>query len=685
MSDSFWTQGLNPEQKEAVLHDHGPLLILAGAGSGKTTVLVSRTGRLIDEGKCRASEVLVLTFTNKAARELKKRVELKVKDRAEGLVSGTFHSFGLQILKKNSAAADLPAQFSIIDTSDAQSILRDLLKNVKTAARDKFDLDRLMNLINHRRSQMALGLKGGQGGENLDEAYNDMADILLPRFVKTMNLLGVVDFEGLLIRPIELMQTNERVRQKIQSQFLQVMVDEFQDTNSLQMKFVELLTQTHGNLSVVGDDDQSIYGWRGAEVRNILDFPKTHSGCRVIKLERNYRSTENILKLANRLIENNKSRHGKSLKTDRVQNAENTLPEVFVFENETEEGDFLVQEVVRLKKSGLPLKDLAVLYRSNTQGAMLEGDLRRARIDYQLSGSTSLFDRKEIKDIYSYLRQAIAPSDVHLKRVINTPARGLGGVSLEKLSEYSKAQNCSFWVALKSWKAIGLPDKTGEEVDKLINSIYSLGKDLFSSTPKQFVGESPGAKLIHFLRHIGYRDYLISLSTEKGSFEKKWSLVEVFARIFDNSMQKNGLSEASVLDFLDSFLLRDQEDEKDQKDKLQLMTLHASKGLEFPVVFLVGIEEDLLPHRSLGSNIDEERRLFYVGVTRAEKKLIMTRCQSRVRHGSPKKVAPSRFLLEIPRDYYTEFARGVRPVSGQERQSLVEGFLKSLDNKVKAP
>ncbi len=683
MADSFWTQGLNPEQKEAVLHDHGPLLILAGAGSGKTTVLVSRTGRLIDENKAKASEILVLTFTNKAARELKHRVELKVKDRAKGLVSGTFHSFGLQILKKNSEAADLPTHFSIIDTTDSHSLLRDLLKNVKNSARDKFDLDRLMNLINHRRTQMAMGIKGSQGGENLDEAYNEMADLLLPRFVKTMNLLGVVDFEGLLIRPIELMQKNEDVRRKIQNQFSQVMVDEFQDTNALQMKFVDLLTESHHNLSVVGDDDQSIYGWRGAEVRNILDFPKTHTGCRVIKLERNYRSTENILKLANRLIENNKSRHGKSLKTDRVQNAENTLPEVFIFENEAEEGDFIVQEVQRLRKSGIPLRDMAVLYRSNTQGAWLEGDLRRARIEYQLSGSTSLFDRKEIKDIYSYLRQAIVPADVHLKRIINTPARGLGEVALEKLSEYSKTHKCSFWIALKNWKAVGLPEKTGEDVEKLLHAIYTLNKDLFSSTPTLFFGDTVGAKLIHFLRHIGYRDYLISLSSEKGSFEKKWVLVEVFARIFDNSMQKNGLSESSVIDFLDSFLLRDQEDDKDEKDKLQLMTLHASKGLEFPVVILAGIEEDLLPHRSLGSNIDEERRLFYVGVTRAEKKLIMTRCQSRVRHGSAKKVAPSRFLLEIPKDFYTEFNRGVRPVSGQERQSLVEGFLKSLDVKTK--
>ena len=679
----FWLKGLNPEQVQAVLHDHGPMLILAGAGSGKTTVLVSRTGRLIQSKVVRADQVLVLTFTNKAARELKHRVQNKIGEHAKGLLAGTFHSFGLQLLKKYWEQAGLPKDFGIIDATDAQAIIKDLLKEIKVVGKDRFDLERVLSIVNRRRTGEYLK------NQAFDE-YDEVAEVLTEKFVRRMDVLGVVDFEALLLKPIELFEKNPDILERVQNQYQQIMVDEFQDTNLVQMKLIRLLSKKNDNLTVVGDDDQSIYGWRGAKIENILSFPKENKNCKVVKLERNYRSFLPILDLANQVIAKNKNRHGKVLRAEK-KNQGGTgaqLPELFILEREEDESELIVSEIQRLRGLGRRLKDMAVLYRSNSQGAWIESALRKNRIEYSISGGSSIFDRKEIKDIIAYLRQSVYPQDVTFKRIINTPPRGIGDTTIEKLNQFAQTHKISFLLATKKWREAEIHEKAGESLDSLQKFLWTLPSYLIEgSGDMEFenlngsaaAANTPGERLLKVLRHIGYRDYLLQMSRQPGAGDKRWNLVEIFSRILDAALQKRGCDQHGLREFLDSLMLRDDDSDDESKDEVQLMTLHASKGLEFPVVILCGVEEDLLPHKSLGSDVDEERRLFYVGLTRAQEHLILTRCQQRLRNGVVKRVSPSRFLLEIPKDLYTEFAQGVRPVSGAAREELVAKFLKSLD------
>lgn len=662
-----WTQGLNPEQVKAVNHNHGPLLILAGAGSGKTTVLVARTGRLIDEGVVSPESICVLTFTNKAARELKHRVAAKVGDLSKGLWAGTFHSFGLQLLRQYHKQAGLSQYFGVIDQSDSQALLKEVMKDVKIAGKDKFDLSEILEIINKRR---ALGKEKLQG---FDE-YHEMAEVLYPKFMKKMELLGVVDFEGLLLKPLELFRDHPEILERVQNKYQQVMVDEFQDTNATQMKLIDQMIRGHRNITVVGDDDQSIYGWRGAEVRNILDFPKKYTPCEVIRLERNYRSTSSILDVANEVISKNKDRHGKVLKAEGSKTA-GELPELFILENEEEETEFVQREIRDLLNKGYQYKDIAVLYRSNSQGGMVESVLREHQLPYTVSGGTAFFDRKEIKDILAYLRFALNPNDVSLRRIINTPPRGIGDTTLEKLSQYAQAHHVSFVKACHEWQKAQVPEKAGESIQHLFGYLHSLPKRLMS-------GANPGENLISLLKEINYRDYLYHTSSSGEAGDKKWNLVEIFSRVLTAFANKGGITETTLREFVDAMELRDNEDEEKKNNHISLMTLHASKGLEFPVVFLLGVEEDLLPHRTLGSDVSEERRLFYVGLTRAKKKLMLTQCKQRKRNGASRPVSPSRFLLEIPHQAIQKHTQGSRPVTGEARESLVANFLAGLDSKI---
>lgn len=659
-----WLRGLNPEQREAVLHDHGPLLILAGAGSGKTTVLVSRTGRLIDEGVVSSKGILVLTFTNKAARELKHRVRVKLGDSSEGLWAGTFHSFGLHLLKKHAEKAGLSPRFAIVDATDSAAILKELMKEVRIGGKDRFDVDRLLNMVNEIRS-------GDVPAHRARDEYDDLAEMLAPKFERKLDLLGVVDFEGLLLKPLELFRNHPEILEKTRQQFQQVMVDEFQDTNRLQMKLIHALGDGHGNVAVVGDDDQSIYGWRGAMVSNILNFPSEFKGCKLVKLERNYRSSAKILGLANEVIAKNQSRHGKVLRPEGAA-GEGEPPELFVLENEGEEAEFVVNELRHAHASGVDWRDMAVLYRSNTQGGLIESALRRARIEYSISGGTSIFDRKEAKDVLAYLRAAFSPNDVSYRRVMNVPSRGIGDGTLEKLVEFSKAEKLSFAEAARRWREAGVHDKAGEGIEIYHRLLRELPQVLLEGLG------TPGERLLKFLTDMGYRQEVMAGASQPGGGEKKWLVVEIVARILDNFVVKRTLERSVFGDFVDAMTLRDDDSSEDQANQVSLMTLHASKGLEFPFVVLVGVEEDLLPHRSLGSDVDEERRLFYVGITRAKNKLVMSRCQTRQRHGAQRAVAPSRFLLDLPPGLFTETQGGFRPVSASEREDLVSGLLAKL-------
>jgi superfamily I DNA/RNA helicase len=665
----MWTKGLNPEQAKAVEHNDGPLLILAGAGSGKTTVLVARTGRLIADGIARPEEICVLTFTNKAARELKHRVAHKLGDRAKGLWSGTFHSFGLKLLRTYHQEAGLPSQFGVIDQSDSQSILKELFKDVKITGKDKFDMEAVLEIINERR------VRGREKLEGFDE-YHEIAEMLLPKFLKKMELLGVVDFESLLLKPLELFRDHPEILEKVQNQFRHMMVDEFQDTNLVQMKLIEKMVAGHRNICVVGDDDQSIYGWRGAQISNILDFPKNFPPCEVVRLERNYRSSAVILKVANELIQKNKHRHGKLLRAEGNHHTQE-VPEAFLLPNETEEAQFVVREVRNWISMGYKWEDIAILYRSNSQGGLLEGHFRQNQIPYNVSGGTGFFDRKEIKDILAYLRFALAPNDVSLRRIINTPSRGIGDTTIEKIGLYAVEHKLSFLKAAYDWQNIGIPERAGEALSGLFDMLRHLPKTLMS-------GESPGANLLKFLVDLEYRQYLFSTSKDPQAGDKKWTLVEVFSRVLDAFAKKGGVSEKTLREFVDAMELRDDVKEDDDRNKVSLMTLHACKGLEFPCVLIVGVEEDLIPHKTLGSDTDEERRLFYVGLTRAKERLILTRCQIRTKHGTQKPVSPSRFLLEIPAESIRDYKGEFRPVTSDQRASLLSGFLAGLDSKAAA-
>jgi superfamily I DNA/RNA helicase len=661
-----WVEGLNPEQSSAVLHNSGPLLILAGAGSGKTTVLVARAGRLIQDNIVSPERLCVLTFTNKAARELKARVQSRLGQTAKKIWAGTFHSFGLSLLRKHYKEAGLSEGFGIIDQSDAGSIIKELLHDFRTGDKTAYDSDRLLSMISDWR-------ESGRTGANKDEEYEEATEWLLPRYLKRLQLLSMVDFDGLILKPLELLKKDEKIREQIQSSFSQVMVDEFQDTNQMQMDLVRQLVAPHRNVAVVGDDDQSIYGWRGAKITNILNFPKLYSDCVVVRLERNYRSTPAILNLANAIIANNAQRHHKQLRSK--DDAElGDLPECFAYPTEDDEAENVCNEIEDFIRRGYSRKDVAVLYRSNGQGALIEAELRKRQVPYSISGGTAFFDRKETRDLLAYLRCSFRPNELALRRILNTPPRGIGEKSVEHIAEYMETRGISFVEAARCWREAGVEERAGAAIEILFDSLGSLTQTILDPS------NPPGAQLLSFFDKLGYRQYLEKHAGDAQRAAKRWRYMELFSGILTRYMETGGRTASVIKDFTDAMELRDLlSNKEDDEERVQLLTLHACKGLEFPVVFLLGVEEDILPHKVLGSDVAEERRLFYVGVTRAQKRLILTRAEKRRRHGRLADAAPSRFLVEIPKELIQEHI-GPRPVREDRRKSMVADLFAKLDS-----
>lgn len=665
---SVWFQGLNPEQQQAVAHNHGPLLILAGAGSGKTTVLVSRTGRLIDEKLTIPERICVLTFTNKAARELKHRVAKRLGRAAEKVWAGTFHGFGLRFLKEHHVEAGLPKNFGVIDQGDAQGVLKDLLREHSDYEKARLNLEDLSEKIGYLRAH-------GRD-DTFDNTPECAASIILaPKYMKKLRGLGVVDFEELLLRPLQMMKAHPEIRSKMQARYDFMMVDEFQDTNHTQMLFVDELSGEKRNLAVVGDDDQSIYGWRGAEIQNILGFPKRYKGCKVIRLERNYRSTSSILDLANAVIANSETRHDKVLRPSLDNKGE--LPELFVYENEEAEVDQVVREIQEFKNKGYKYRDIAILYRSNSQGGLMEGGLRRMQVPYKLTGGTALFDRKEAKDVMAFIRSAVFPTEISFRRIINLPARGVGDKTLEAIE--AMPGSGSFFSKAAQWAKENPSEKAAEGLSGLLEFLQQLRAQLASGI------SSAETILDHELRRIKYRDYVNQSYREARAADGRWLSVTIIGRILDGMFEQDGRSLETLERFIERMELRDSLEDRDDPDanEVQMMTLHACKGLEFPLVFLLGLEEDLLPHARLGQNTDEERRLFYVGVTRAQKHLVMTRVEMRKRYGQMRPVAPSRFLLEVDPMLIKEF-RGGRPLAAGAREAMLAGLYQKLNKQIDA-
>ncbi|MCB1197398.1 MAG: UvrD-helicase domain-containing protein [Deltaproteobacteria bacterium] len=666
---SPWLEGLNPEQKQAAKHNNGPLLILAGAGSGKTTVLVHRTGRLIQEGIASADEILVLTFTNKSARELKMRVEKKLGADAKKIWAGTFHGFGLYILKRFYKEAGLPKNFGIIDQGDAISIVKELLKTTKNANKDNFDPATILEIIGQLRQGKLPTLQ--------DPEYVDICQALTPKYIERLRTLGVIDFDGLLLTPIELFNSYPDILDHYQQQFRHFMIDEFQDTNDSQMQLITLLVSKTHNITVVGDDDQSIYGWRGAEIEHILNFPQKFPHCKSVYLTRNYRSKEAILNLGNFVIQQNSKRHQKKLSAAGYTEP-GTKPEIFVFDTDLDEIQGVLKQINHFRAQGYHFHDICLLYRSNSQGGLLEAHLRKEQIPYNITGGQGFFDRKEIKDVLAYLTCAFRPNEIAFRRILNTPSRSIGTKSITAMEEIATQENISFFQASKQFDLLALQNKTQHAVELLHENLQYVKKQMLHGS------KTAGNTLLQWLEQIQYKQYVFSSFKDQHTAMKRWDLIQTFTSVLDAFIKTGGRSEQTILDFYQAMALGDVEKETGKNNsEVQLMTFHKAKGLEYPIVLLIGVEEDLLPHRSLGSNIAEERRLFYVGITRAKEHLLLTRAKKRTKRGRLMSVAPSRFLTEIPNDLVTIYPNGFRPISEDKRKAMIQKLYQRLESSSK--
>lgn len=649
------TYGLNPQQAEAVINTKGPMLIMAGAGSGKTKVLTCRVANLLQKG-VRPYRILAITFTNKAAAEMRERVNNMSGPAAKDVWLFTFHAFCARFLRME--IDKLPGyggNFAIYDTADSQNLIKQILKEMNLDDK-RFQpsgiLSRISNAKNALQDAAAFARQAG-------DFYEQKVADIYSRYEQKLQLNNALDFDDLLMLSIKLLQENKEVREKYQDRFDYLLVDEYQDTNHAQYLLTKFLAAKHRNICVVGDADQSIYGWRGADIQNILDFEKDYPDAKVIKLEQNYRSTQIILDAANAVIENNTGRKPKNLWTENKSGAD-----IIYFQavDERDEARFVIEQLQNLQRTeNKKLGDMAILYRTNTQSRIFEEMLIKSGISYNMVGGLKFYERKEIKDIIAYLRVIFNPADsLSLLRIINVPKRGIGDASLAKIQAYAAANNVSLFEAVSNAAAIdGLSSRFVSKLDDLAGIIFEL---------MNLTNEAPVEDLIdRVLRDTGYLEELENERTPQAQsrIDNLHELISV-AQEFAASEEENNLE-----NFLAHVaLVSDIDDTELGEDAITLMTLHSSKGLEFPVVFLVGMEEGLFPHaRTLmdETEIEEERRLCYVGITRAKEKLFLSSTKMRTIYGNTVTYPPSRFLQEIP-------ARLVKTIKRQERFSALENF-----------
>lgn len=649
------TYGLNPQQAEAVINTEGPMLIMAGAGSGKTKVLTCRVANLLQKG-VRPYRILAITFTNKAAAEMRERVNNMSGPAAKDVWLFTFHAFCARFLRME--IDKLPGyggNFAIYDTADSQNLIKQILKEMNLDDK-RFQpsgiLSRISNAKNALQDAAAFARQAG-------DFYEQKVADIYSRYEQKLQLNNALDFDDLLMLSIKLLQENKEVREKYQDRFDYLLVDEYQDTNHAQYLLTKFLAAKHRNICVVGDADQSIYGWRGADIQNILDFEKDYPDAKVIKLEQNYRSTQIILDAANAVIENNTGRKPKNLWTENKSGAD-----IIYFQavDERDEARFVIEQLQNLQRTeNKKLGDMAILYRTNTQSRIFEEMLIKSGISYNMVGGLKFYERKEIKDIIAYLRVIFNPADsLSLLRIINVPKRGIGDASLAKIQAYAAANNVSLFEAVSNAAAIdGLSSRFVSKLDDLAGIIFEL---------MNLASEAPVEDLIdRVLRDTGYIEELENERTPQAQsrIDNLHELISV-AQEFAASEEENNLE-----NFLAHVaLVSDIDDTELGEDAITLMTLHSSKGLEFPVVFLVGMEEGLFPHaRTLmdETEIEEERRLCYVGITRAKEKLFLSSTKMRTIYGNTVTYPPSRFLQEIP-------ARLVKTIKRQERFSALENF-----------
>ncbi len=623
---------LNDEQRRVVLHHQGPALVVAGAGSGKTRTVVHRIAYLIAERGVHPAEILAVTFTNKAAQEMRERLEAMIGRAARDLWVATFHAAALRILRVYGSRIGLPSGFPVYDDDDQLSLIKAILTDLGLEARPTA----VRSWIDRVKSSMA-GSDTTRWVEALPEwvagLHRERFAEVFGAYQSRLKALGAVDFSDLLLRTIELFQSNPEALRRVQSRARFIHVDEYQDTNPAQYRLTRLLAGEAANLMVVGDPDQSIYAFRSADLRNILRFTEDYPSATVYRLETNYRSSAAILKVANAVIEKNEARLEKVL---RPSKSEGEPVRLFAAYDHRDEAEFVASEAKSLLERYRP-GEIAVLYRTNAQSRVLEEAFRRENVPAKVVGGVGFFSRKEIKDVLAYARAAVNPrDDVAIKRIINTPPRGLGAKSLEKIESRAKEDGVLFHAALRLAPKILAP-RQAHAVRAFIELLDTLAEQAEKLGPRAFF------ELV--LSESGYKQ---ALALEAGGKERLENLEELLRAAGEWEEAQGG----TVADFLDEISLtaRAEEPGGPEGDAVSLMTLHNAKGLEFPVVFLVGVEEGLLPHRSSSTleALEEERRLFYVGVTRAMERLYLSYARERETYGRREKTQKSRFIEEIP-------------------------------------
>ena len=633
---------LNPQQFQAVRQTEGPLLILAGAGSGKTQVITSRIVHLLTDKGIPAENILAVTFTNKAAREMRERVVGMASKRAEGIIISTFHSLGVRILRRDIKALGFKANFSIYSSSDQAGVLRQAMRECNIDPK-QIDPDTILWRISGAKNKL-IGPREFKATS--DDRFELATAAIYPRYQELLKGFNAIDFDDIIMLSVKLLQTDPAILNHWQQRFSHIMVDEYQDTNASQYLLISLLAHRHGNLCVVGDDDQSIYGWRGAEVRNILNFDRDHTGCRVIKLEQNYRSTSTILDAANSVIKNNSLRSDKALWTALGKGREIDL---IVAESEEDEAARVVESMLLAQfKDKLSWSDLAILYRSNSQSRAFEERLRQERIPYVVIGGQQFYERKEVRDAIAYLKVIDNPSDeASLLRIINFPRRGIGDNTLVRLNQWSQERDLPLFRVLGRVREI--PD-ISEASKKAVEGFHTLMKGVMESFRNMRMGEQVNA----LFNRLRLEDELYRTLNDANQARKRIENIEQVVNSLAVYEERN--PQGTLSDFLERISLLDEDkpaddDKEHGHNAVTLMSLHSSKGLEFSHVYLVGMEEDLLPHkRSIEEDpsVAEERRLCYVGITRARQHLTISRCLTRRKYGAVEQRNPSRFLAEIP-------------------------------------
>ncbi|RLA61850.1 MAG: ATP-dependent DNA helicase PcrA [Epsilonproteobacteria bacterium] len=633
--------GLNEPQKEAAKTIDGPLLILAGAGSGKTRTITYRMAHMVSNLGIPPERILALSFTNKATKEMKERMLELIG--STSITLSTFHSLGVSILKKEAEKLGLSKNFTIFTPVDSIGVIRSILKNFK--AEKKFDQKLILSRISFLKNK-GIGAEEFASSEFFDDdnAYDDAIEFVYREYQNKLAFFSCIDFDDILFLTLKLFRDNPDIAEKYSRIYQYIMIDEYQDTNSLQFKIVSYLTSTHSNLCVVGDDDQSIYGFRGAEISNILNFHKTYPEAKIIKLEENYRSTTPILNLANKVIVQNKKRRMKSLWT---KNDSGEKPTLWAMGNPDHEAEIIAEEIRNYKKNGGKFCDIAILFRSNNIAPPIEDGLRGLDIPYQYIGGQKFYEKKEVKDLMAYLQVIQNPYDeVSLRRILNVPTRGIGMVTLKKFLDKASEEKASLYRIMEANPALE-PKK-----EKAISAFIELIKN----AKRDFKTLSLPIAIENFIKSLNYEGYIKDQYKENpNQAARRIGDVQGFvdsARRFTKSKAK----EISLKSYLEFVCLQDSQDNnKDKKDndELTIMTLHSSKGLEFKQVYLVGAEEEILPHKRVikeDGEIEEERRLFYVGITRAKENLFLTYCKERTIYGKKCNRNKTRFLVEIEED-----------------------------------